>query len=192
MIKRIIHIGNPAILSIKDNQLIITQDEAKNTVPFEDIGVIVLDHREISIRASIFDMCDEHNVTILHCNLAHMPIMLTVPIHGHTSAVSYLKLQLSASIPTKKQLWTMIISEKIRGQIQVLKNQNIETSFFDGLFTRLRSGDPDNIEAQVASQYWRLLFGVDFIRERNTGSINACLNYGYGIIRAAIARAVVA
>ena len=114
MIKRIISILNPAKLSVKNKQLIITQEENAHSIPLEDIGVIVLDNREISIRASIFDACEEFGIAILHTNFSHMPAMISVPIFGHTFANNFLEKQISPSIPIKKQLWTMIISEKIR------------------------------------------------------------------------------
>lgn len=154
--------------------------------------MIVLDHREIITRASIFDACDAHNITILHTNASHTPAVLSIPLFGHTFANNFFERQVSVSIPTKKQLWTMIVAEKIRGQIQNLKNDNIETEWLETLLWMLRSGDPENIEWQVAAKYFRLLFWKNFIRERDAEGINAFLNYGYALIRAAIARAVVA
>lgn len=192
MIKRIIAILNPATLSVKDKQLVITQNENKNTIPLEDIWVILLDNREINIRASIFDACDEFGITIVHTNNFYMPAVLSVPIFGHTFANNFLERQLNTTIPVKKQLWTIIIFAKISGQIQVLKNQNIDTKNLENMLANIRSGDPENIEAQVANKYWKLLFWENFVRERNSEGINACLNYGYWIFRAAIARAVVA
>ena len=192
MIKRIIQIGNPARLNIRDNQLVITQWDQEHTIPCEDIGVVVLEHREISLTSAIFEACDMHSITILHCNKAYMPVTMTIPLYGHTSANTYLKDQLSASLPAKKQLWTQIIREKIRGQIQVLKNHKIDASSLEVLVSNIKSGDSDNIEWQAAARYWKLLFGMDFLRERREEGINAWLNYGYGIIRATIARSVVA
>lgn len=192
MINRIISINHPATLSVKDKQLVISQWEARHRIPLEDIGVVVLDHREISVRASIFDACDEFGIAILHTNASHMPATISVPIFGHTFANNFLNIQLSTSLPTKKQLWTRLISEKIAWQIQNVKHLNQESSGLENLAQSIRSGDPDNIEAQIASKYWKLLFGEYFTRERNTGGINACLNYGYGVLRAAIARALVA
>jgi len=192
MIKRIISVNNPAILSVKDNQLVITQWETKNTIPFEDIGVIALDHREIGIRSSIFDMCDEHNVTILHCNNSHIPVTLSLPLRGHVFVNNYLKDQLAISQPIKKQLWSMLIREKILGQIENLRWLSRDTTPYEYLLSSMRSGDPENIEWQVASRYWKELFGREFTRERNTDGVNAWLNYGYGILRASIARTVVA
>ncbi len=192
MIKRIISIHNPASLSVKDKQLIITQWENKNTIPLEDIGVVVLDHREIIIRSSIFDACEEFGIAILHTNTSHMPATLSVPIFGHTFANNYLYRQLEATLPVKKQLWTMIISVKIQWQIQILKNQNKETQALENLANTIKSGDPDNIEAQIANKYWKILFWENFVRERNADWVNACLNYGYGVLRAALSRAVIA
>lgn len=192
MIKRIIHIGNPARLSLRDNQLTITQWEIENTIPFEDIGVIVLEHREISLTSKIFETCDEYSITILHCDNSYMPVTLTIPLNGHTSANNYLKDQLSIPMPIRKQLWSMIISEKIRWQIQVLRNHHIDASPLEILLPKIKSGDIDNIEWQAAARYWKLLFWADFIRERREEGINAWLNYGYGIVRATIARSVIA
>lgn len=192
MIKRIISIDNPTILSIKDNQLVITQWETKNTIPFEDIGVIVLDNREITLRSSVFEMCDEYAVVLVHCNISHMPITLSLPIYWHTSANNHLKEQLAISLPIKKQLWSMLIKEKILGQIVNLKIKNIDTTSYENLLSSMKSGDPENIEWQVASRYWKDLFGRGFVREKNSTGINAWLNYGYGVIRASIARAVIA
>lgn len=192
MIKRIIHISNPARLSLRDNQLSINQWNIENTIPFEDIGVIVLEHREISITSKIFEACDEYGATLIHCNNSYIPVTLTIPLNGHTSANNYLKNQLSASMPTKKQLWTMIVSEKIRWQIQVLKNYKIDANTLEALLLNMRSWDIDNIEWQAAARYWKLLFWWDFLRERREDWVNAWLNYGYGIVRAAIGRSVVA
>lgn len=192
MIKRIISINNPASLSVKNKQLVIVQWEVKNTIPLEDIGVVVLDNREIIIRSSIFDACDEFGIAILHTNISHMPATLSVPIFGHTFANNFLYRQLETSLPVKKQLWTMIISEKIQWQIQILKKYKKYVEWLENLAKNIRSGDPDNIEAQVASKYWKILFWENFIRERKSLGVNASLNYGYGILRAALARAVVA
>jgi CRISPR-associated protein Cas1 len=121
-----------------------------------------------------------------------MPVTLTIPLNGHTSANNYLKDQLSIPMPIRKQLWSMIISEKIRWQIQVLRNHHIDASPLEILLPNIKSGDIDNIEWQAAARYWKLLFWADFIRERREEGINAWLNYGYGIVRATIARSVIA
>ena len=202
MIKKTICFSNPVYLSLKDAQLVIKMRKSSSedkpqeiTRPIEDIGVVVLENRQISITSGVLDALLSNNCAVITCNDRHMPVGLFLPLDGNTIQSERFRFQINASLPLRKQLWQQTIQYKIRNQSAILKqHSDINTKCMDVWANEVRSGDPDNLEARAAIYYWKNLFGQfqDFTREREGDCPNNLLNYGYAILRAVTARALVA
>ena len=209
MIKKTLCFSNPAYLSLRDAQLVIklpevekaanlTDDFKKSTEvtrPIEDIGVVVLDHKQITITQGALEALLENNCAVITCDSNHLPVGLLLPLVGNTTQNERFRDQLDASLPLRKQLWQQTMQYKIRNQAAVLsKCSDAETKCMQVWANDVRSGDPDNYEARAAVYYWRCLFGhiPGFIRDREGIAPNNLLNYGYAILRAVIARSLVA
>ena len=209
MIKKTLCFSNPAYLSLRNAQLVIklpeiekannlTEDFKKSTEvtrPVEDIGVVVLDHKQITITSGALEALLENNCAVITCDSRSMPVGLLLPLTGNTTQSERFRDQLEASQPLRKQLWQQTIQYKIRNQAAVLgKCPNVETNCMQIWANNVKSGDPDNLEARAAIYYWKSLFGhiPDFIRDREGVAPNNLLNYGYAILRAVVARSLVA
>ena len=209
MIKKTLCFSNPAYLSLRDAQLVIklpevekaanlTDDFKKSTEvtrPIEDIGVMVLDHKQITITQGALEALLENNCAVITCDSNHLPVGLLLPLVGNTTQNERFRDQLNASQPLRKQLWQQTMQYKIRNQAAVLsKCSDAETKCMQVWANDVRSGDPDNLEARAAVFYWKSLFGhiPGFIRDREGVAPNNLLNYGYAILRAVVARSLVA
>lgn len=194
MIKRTIYCGSPAYLSVQNEQLVIKTREVNaetNSIPIEDIGYLELDNQQITLSATLLTKMAQENCAISVCDNSHIPIGLYLPISGHSVQTERMKPQLSAKVPLNKRLWQQTIKIKIRNQASVLR-------FFGKPFHSLiqkaenvQSGDSTNQEGIAAGYYWKTLFGKTFKREREGEMPNSLLNYGYAILRAILARAIV-
>jgi CRISPR-associated protein Cas1 len=201
MIKRTLHFGNPAYLSLKERQMMIDlphlkaldEKDGKRSAPIEDIGIVVLDHPQITITHGCMEALLENNAAIVVCNKSHHPAGLLLPMEGHETQSERYRAQLEASQPLKKQLWQQTVQAKILNQAAVLAGRGIETDNMLYWARSVRSGDPDNYEGRAAAYYWRYVFPppVDFLRGRDGGPPNNLLNYGYAVLRAIVARALV-
>ena len=208
MIKKTLCFNNPAYLSLRDAQLVIkipeiekadnlTDDFKKSTEvtrPIEDIGVLVLSHKQIVITSGALEALLENNCAVITCDSKSMPTGLLLPLVGNTVQNERFRDQLNASQPLRKQLWQQTIQCKIRNQAAVLKQCTYtETKCMQVWANDVRSGDPDNLEARAAVYYWKGLFGniPGFVRDREGIAPNNLLNYGYAILRAVIARSLV-
>jgi CRISPR-associated protein Cas1 len=197
MIKRTLYFGSPCYLSTKLNQLVISQPDLPKvvspTVPIEDIGVLVLDNQQISITHGLIQHLIENNVAIIHCNFTHHPIGLVLPMEGNDVQSQRFRVQIEASEPLKKQLWQQVVSAKIRNQAFLLKSNEKPHNTLERMASMVRSGDAENFEAQAAVYYWSRIFDetLQFRRGREGNYPNNMLNYGYAILRATIARALV-
>lgn len=208
MIKRTLCFSNPAYLSLKNDQLVIKlpqvekndtlpdtfKESAVHTIPIEDIGVVVLDHRQITITQGLLEALLDNNCAVVTCDKNHLPVGLHLPLSGNTIQSERFRHQLDASLPLKKQLWQQTIQQKIHNQASVLQAyRNIPTTNMAKWEKDVRSGDPDNLEGRAAVFYWKNLFPEveDFTREREGMAPNNMLNYGYAILRAVIARSLV-
>lgn len=193
MIKKVIDISQKAYIRLKHRQLIIEIDgETVSQSPVEDIGVLILQNPGIVITQACLIACQQNNVAVLFCDSKRLPYSLLLPISdGHTLHSKILRQQIAITEPTKKRLWQQIVIYKIKQQIQTLKAHKKEAMPLEHMLVKVKSGDPQNMEAQAAQRYWRILLGEDFRRDYNGDGINALLNYGYAIIRALIARAIV-
>ena len=192
MIKRVLCFENPARLSLKLAQMVVELQDVTRTLPIEDIGVVILDHKQITITHALIDALLANNVAIVTRNDKHLPVGLMLPLDGNTLQSERFRAQIDASEPLKKQMWQQTIVAKILGQAHVLGTQLIEHNNMLKWAKDVRSGDTENMEARAAAFYWRNMFEKDeFIRDPQGLPPNNLLNYGYSIVRAMMARALV-
>lgn len=208
MIKKTLYFGNPAYLSLRNAQLVIKFPEVVNgkgitdefkkasevTKPIEDIGVLILDNKQITITSGVLEALLENNCAVITCNSKSMPTGLMLPLYGNTTQNERYRRQLEASLPLTKQLWQQTIRAKISNQAAVLSAcTRQETGCMRKWAAEVKSGDSDNLEARAAAYYWKHLFSIEgFTRGRDGVAPNNLLNYGYSILRAVVARALVA
>ena len=199
MIKRVITIINPAYLSLKNSQMIVrvTKPEGEETtasVPIEDMGVLVMEHLQITITQALMAALIENNVAIITCNEQHMPVGLNLPLDGHNLQTERFREQLNASEPLRKQLWQQTVQQKIRNQAALLSQIEVDCRNMAKWVQDVHSGDATNIEGRAAVFYWKNIFPSipDFVRGQDEAPPNNLLNYGYAIVRAMVARALVA
>lgn len=197
MIKRTLYFGNPAYLKLKDKQLSIeTQGDLTSrtvSVPVEDIGIIVIDHPQITITSGLIQLLQDENVAIITCDWKHMPQSLLLPIEGNKTQQERYSEQVNASEPLKKQLWQQTITQKIKNQAAVLDSFLLKSDYLVPLYKNVKSGDSDNCEATAAAYYWKTFMGHinGFRREKEGPPPNNYLNYGYTILRGTMARSIV-
>ncbi len=208
MIKRTLYFGNPAYLSLRNTQLVLRlpevsgnetlpdtfRKEAERTIPIEDIGVVVLDHKQITITQGLLEALLENNCAVITCDNSRMPVGLMLPLCGNVTQNERFRTQLDASIPLKKQLWQQTVQVKISNQAAILsKQRKVIVKNMQAWAKDVRSGDSDNMEARAAAYYWANMFPdiAMFRRQRDGIPPNNLLNYGYAILRAIVARALV-
>lgn len=207
MIKKTLYFGNPARLSLRDGQIVIEKpdaekrrpatevwfDEARVTRPVEDVGVVVLDHPQITLTSVLMEALLESNCALITCDGRHLPVGLLLPLYGNTTQNERFRQQIDASVPLRKQLWQQTVRAKIRNQAVVLRAAGVEAGCMEAWARDVRSGDPDNLEARAAAYYWKWVFRPrqGFIRDREGEYPNGLLNYGYAILRAVVARSLV-
>jgi CRISPR-associated protein Cas1 len=209
MIKKTLYFENPAYLSLKDKQLVVKLPEVENnndlpesfkkesrrTIPIEDIGIVILDNKQITITHGVLEELLANNCAVITCNSTHLPVGLLLPLSGNSLQSERFRAQIEASLPLKKQLWQQTIKAKIENQAYVL--HECRGAIVGNMYkwaADVKSGDPDNLEARAAAYYWANMFPdiPDFTRNREGIPPNNLLNYGYAILRAIIARALVA
>lgn len=208
MIKRTLYFGNPAYLSVRLEQLEIRLPQVENNatlpesfkesvvkrVPIEDIGVVILDHKQLSITQGALGALLDNNVAVITCDNSRMPSGLMLPLSANTTQSERFRHQIEASQPLKKQLWQQTIQAKIWNQAAVLHSQRgLDCGNMDAWAKQVKSGDSDNLEGRAAAYYWQNLFGniKGFRRDREGVPPNNLLNYGYAILRAVVARSLV-
>ena len=207
MIKRTLYFGNPAYLSLTNAQLIVRlpevekndslsqsfKKEATASIPIEDVGIVVLDHQQVTITQALLEALMENNTVVMTCNKSHLPTGLLLPLSGNTIQNERYREQLDASEPLRKQLWAQTVMQKIQHQATVLKSHDIDYYYLLPYYKGIKSGDPDNCEATAAAYYWSHLFPAlpEFRRGRDGISPNNYLNYGYALLRATMARSIV-
>ena len=197
MIKRTLYFGNPAYLSTKQEQLIVSFPEKEKdpvTIPIEDIGVAILDHYGVTISQALIHRLLENNTAIISCNDRHMPTGLMLNLDGHTIQQERFTAQINAGSPLKKRLWQQLIKSKISNQATLLEAIELPSDNMKRWADKVKSGDPDNYEARAAAYFWKNLFAAhtdEFKRGRYEDEPNNMLNYGYAILRAITARSLV-
>jgi len=206
MLKRTLFFTQPYHLSIRYDQLLITKKETGEIkqVPVEDIGYIVLDDAQITITQSVAQLCAAHNVAVIFCNERHLPVSMMLNLDVNYLQSEIFGAQIASSEPLKKSLWKQTVEIKIRNQAALLKKLGKEFGELLVYANNVKSGDSSNMEGVAARVYWNRLFGNDFEietygadnteknenfkRERFGKFPNPALNYGYAILRAAIAK----
>lgn len=195
MIRRTLYFSNPAYLKTQDQQLQIRLTESGDikTIPIEDIGLIILDHQQITISHGAIARLLQHNAALVTCNEKHMPTGMLLNLNGNSLQSQKFRAQIVASVPLQKQLWQQTIIAKIGNQAAHLKSMGADYPFLANLAKMVSSGDTENAEAKAASYYWKRVFPQlpEFTRERSGIPPNNYLNYGYAILRAVVARALV-
>lgn len=207
MIKRVVGFQNPAYLSLKLGQMVVTfpdiekqpnipidvKQELVHTIPIEDVGVLVLDHKQVTITQALMAELLDNNVAIVTCDERHLPTGLMLPLDCNHIQTERFKKQIEASEPLKKQMWQQTITSKILGQAKLLSLEHIDNRNMLAWSQQVRSGDADNLEGRAAAYYWKNIFhNSNFVRGQEGAPPNNLLNYGYSIVRALMARALVA
>ncbi len=211
MIKRTLEISREAAhLSVKHDQLVLKRDGAVvGAVPCEDLGMVVVDHPQATYSHAALASLVEADAVVVICGRDHLPQGLLIPMNDHSQVVWRIQDQIAASKPQQKRIWQQVIQAKIRAQAANLNSNSPPRRRLEAIAREVRSGDEGNRESQAARIYWSAwLVNVDelnlapdaagvlssegFRRDRDAGGLNALLNYGYAILRAAVARALVA
>ncbi|MBI6120093.1 type II CRISPR-associated endonuclease Cas1 [Salegentibacter maritimus] len=195
MIKRSLFFANPAYLSTKNEQLVVSFPEGEKkdkTVPIEDIGMLVLENPQITLTNGLITKLIQNKAAVVNCDKQHLPCSILQPLVGHTEQTERFSAQLSASLPLKKNLWQQTISAKISNQAQHLFRRGKNHKKLVRWAREVKSGDTENHEAIAAAFYWQNLFELEgFTRYRHGDPPNNLLNYGYAILRAVTARALI-
>lgn len=194
MIKRTLYFGNPAYLKTANEQLVIEihdSGETKST-PIEDIGLLLLDHQQITITQSLLAKLLANNTAVITCDDTHHPAGMLLSLDGNTLQSQKFQAQIDASVPLKKQLWQQTVTAKIENQAALLAIQREDNKLLLHYAKDVKSGDSENHEAKAAAHYWKHIFPdfLEFRRERYGPPPNNLLNYGYAILRALVARSL--
>ena len=196
MIKRTLYFGNTARLRMQQSQLVVEYPDSNETksVAIEDIGIVIIDHQQVSVTHGLMNALIGNNAAVLWCDNHHLPNGLVLPMSANHVFTEKLRYQLDASEPLKKQLWKQTVQMKINNQAKVLQLSGKNTDNMKYWSDSVGSGDPDNYEARAAAYYWKNIFedNAQFTRHRFGDAPNNLLNYGYAILRAVVARSLVA
>ncbi|MFP5438694.1 MAG: type II CRISPR-associated endonuclease Cas1 [Bacteroidia bacterium] len=196
MVKRTLFFSNPAYLSTKNEQLVVSfpeEDKPSVTIPIEDLGYIVLENPQITLTNGLIGKLVENKTAIITCDKQHLPNAFLQPLTGHSEQTERYRHQLNASVPLKKNLWQQTVSAKITNQALHLADKNVDIRKMLRWADEVKSGDTENHEAVAAAYYFQNLFThiPDFSRNQKGTAPNGLLNYGYAILRAFTARALV-
>lgn len=191
MVWRSVVINQPARLKRDHFSLVIEQEQTAQ-VPFEDIAVIVLHHREITLTHPVLAACADYGISLFATGDNHQPNGVFLPYLSHSRATRMMRLQMGMDKPTIKRAWAEIIRAKINNQAECMRLSNVgDHDRLASYARRMRSGDPENLEAQASAVYFRAMFGASFDRSQARWT-NSALDYGYAIFRGTVARALVA
>lgn len=204
MIKKTLYFGNPAYLSLRLEQLVINsrQNDSSDsgsefltkTIPVEDVGIVMLDHRQITVTHGVLEKLLENGCAVITCDSRHMPAGLLLPLSGHSVQNERFRNQIDSSLPLRKQLWQQTVQAKISNQAAVLAySTGCEHNNMRVWSMQVKSGDAENMEARAAAYYWKTIFpdNPDFLRGQFEDEPNVLFNYGYAVLRAVVARALV-
>ena len=195
MTNRILDIAeSPARLHVKTGLLVIDREDAGPlTVPLADLAALVVSHPRVSFTQAVLSGIAETGGSVVICDSKHMPAAMLLPLAGNSTQAERFAMQANATMPVRKRLWKQIVQAKLRAQARVLTALRGEDAGIRDLVSKVRSGDPTNVEAQAARRYWRALFEDEaFRRNVDADDQNRFLNYGYAVLRAIVARALVA
>lgn len=194
MVGRILHFSQPYHLSVRLSQLVITNKDTGEIInrPIEDTAVLMLEHPQLTYTHALMQELMAHNVAVVFCGADYHPAGLVMPLSGNVLQHHRFRNQIEASLPLTKQLWQQTVKAKILNQAGMLDRLGKHGQPLKQMASDVKSGDSENHEARAAKAYWSQLFLDEFRREREGNWPNAALNYGYAVLRAATARAIVA
>lgn len=194
MLKRTLFFGSSGSLRIRQSQLVFekNEDHSEHSAPVEDLGFVIIESPQIMISTASLQTLGANQTAVVVCDDKHLPAYLMLPMTGHSTAEKQIRAQLSASDAMKDRLWKQTVSAKIRNQAQCLRNgAKNNADLLSKLAGKTRNGDPENLEGTAARFYFSAHFPKsDFVRDRFGEMPNAALNYGYAVLRAAVARAL--
>lgn len=186
-----VHLTRPGRLSLADQQIVVSQDEGEVRIPLEDVAWIVLDTHQATLTTALLAACMAAGIAIVSCDAAHTPSGMALPFHRHHRQAAVAALQIRISAPLRKRLWQTVVQAKIRNQAAALRRCGGDDTPLVAMVARVGSGDQHNLEARAARAYWQAFFPC-FVRDREADLRNAMLNYGYAVMRAGVARGLVA
>ncbi|NLT49091.1 MAG: type II CRISPR-associated endonuclease Cas1 [Clostridiales bacterium] len=188
---RSVIISEPCSLKVKDSQLFVLQDDGKVAIPLEDIAAVILESNQILLSSSLLSIFSDNGIALYTCDSKHLPCSVALPFLPHSRQSGIFKLHMGISQPFKKRIWQQVIVAKISNQAKCLELLNkTGAKKLKNMADAVNSGDSDNMESQAAASYFESLFPG--IRRRCNNRINSALDYGYSILRGAMARALVA
>lgn len=194
MIKRTLYFGNPSYIKVRNEQLVVELPESGElkSMPIEDIGILILDHSQITVTQSVLAKLLANNTAVITCNDSHHPTGMLFNLDGHSLQSQKFQSQVQATLPLKKQLWQQTVVKKIENQAALLQLHRADYKLLLTYAKDVKSGDSENHEAKAAAYYWKRIFPdyLDFRRERYGAPPNNLLNYGYAILRAVVARSL--
>lgn len=181
-----------ASLRTRYEQLIIRRDEQPDiSTPLDEIAVLILSHPRVTCSQSVLQGIMRHGGSIVVCDQSMMPSGLMLPLAANSLHTQRVRSQIGVSLPRRKRVWQLIVQAKIRSQASVLRLRCGDDAGLESLASKVRSGDPENLEARAAQRYWPRVFeDPDFRRRRDAADQNRLLNYGYAVLRAGVARAI--
>ena len=193
MLKRALFFSTPFSLSLRNGQMIVHTKEApemQKSIPVEDIGVIVLEDQQTTVTLPLLNALSDNNAAVILCGNDRMPNAMLMNLDSNKTQGESYRAQVEASEPLKKSIWKQIVEAKIRNQAALLRKLGKDGDKLKPYYMNVKSGDTDNREGIAAKIYWTELFGREFIRSREGSEPNNLLNYGYTILRAAVARSL--
>lgn len=192
MIKRTLFFTTPCRLSTRNRQLIVEHSENQDTttVPIEDIGIIIVENQRVSISIPALNALCDNNCAVVLCDERHMPASMLMPLESNSVQAETYKFQMEVGTSLKKRLWKQVVEAKIKNQAAVLNAIGQDGTILKPYYSNVKSGDSDNREGIAARVYWNALFGKGFVRDTDEEGINTLLNYGYAVLRAGMARAI--
>ena len=193
MIKQTLMFTSPVHLSLKDHQLVISFKDNQDSLsrPIEDIGFVIVEHPQVSISVPVLNELADNNVSVIFCDNKKMPKTMLMTLDGNTTQQESYKYQIEATAPTKKNIWKQLVESKIKNQALLLKKVGKDGSLLKPFYMNVKSGDADNREGAAARMYWGQLLDDGFRRDPDGLPPNNLFNYGYAILRAAVARALI-
>jgi len=194
MLRRILEIAeDDQYLSVDRGFLVVRKgDEIRGRIPLDDIGALIGNAHGLVYSGNALNALASRGTPTVICGSNHSPVALVWPVEQHYEQAARMAAQIATTLPTRKRLWKLVTQQKIREQASLLRILGKAHLQLERLAARVKPGDPSNLEAQAAKHYWRNLFGKDFRRDPDLDGVNALLNYGYAVLRSAVARAVVA
>lgn len=192
MIKQTLFFTTPVSLSLKYNQIEIRYKDTEEVItrPIEDVGVVIVENQMAHFTIPLLNALADNNVAVIFCNAQCMPNTMLMPLESNAVQQEVYRFQIEVSLPTKKRIWKDIIEYKIRNQAALLDILGRDGKILKPYYMNVLSGDSDNREGLAAKIYWQQMYGRQFNRNRNGEPPNSLLNYGYAILRAAVARAL--